>query len=213
MLHSIIKFIQAGDVWMYPILFAMFAGIGICVERFLFLRKTTIQNRNIWDEAFPLLAKGEFRKVQEMVKGSEAAIARILHQGIARISTAKRHEDVELALEEGLMESMPRIEKRTTYVSTIANVATLLGLLGTIMGLIDAFAAVASADPSQKAELLTKSVSVAMNTTAFGLIAAIPLMLAYAYLQSKTNEVVESLEMVNVKFMNILRSVSQSKAE
>ena len=100
------------------------------------------------------------------------------------------------------MEVMPRLEKRTHYLATFANIATLLGLLGTIIGLIKAFTAVAAANPAEKADLLSASISVAMNTTAFGLMAAIPLLLVHALLQTKTNGLVDSLEMASVKFLN-----------
>ncbi len=210
---GMIKFIQAGEVWVYPILIMMIVGLGICLERWIFLQNVTRTSARIWESIHPLLNQGQLKKALDIVRQSETPIARIMTHGINRSFTARNHEDVELALEEGLMEALPRIEKRTNYISTIANVSTLLGLLGTIMGLIDAFAAVASADPAQKADLLSRSVSVAMNTTALGLISAIPLMLFYSYLQSKTNEVIESLEMANVKFMNILRSLAQKQAE
>ena len=106
--------------------------------------------------------------------------------------------------EEGVMELIPRLEKRTPYLATLANIATLLGLLGTIMGLIAAFTAVANADPSEKASLLSQSISVAMNTTAFGLMSAIPLLLLHATLQTKTTEIVDSLEMAGVKCLNLM---------
>jgi biopolymer transport protein ExbB/TolQ len=80
----------------------------------------------------------------------------------------------------------------------------LLGLLGTIIGLIAAFTAVAHADPAEKATLLSESISVAMNTTAFGLIAAIPLLLVHTVLQNKTVEIVDSIEMAGVKFLNAM---------
>ncbi len=102
------------------------------------------------------------------------------------------------------MEVVPRLEKRTHYLATFANIATLLGLLGTIIGLIKAFTAVSHADPAEKADLLSASISVAMNTTAFGLMVAIPLLLVYTVLQSKTTTLVDSLEMASVKFLNIL---------
>lgn len=103
------------------------------------------------------------------------------------------------------MEATPRLGKRTHYLSTFANIATLLGLLGTIVGLIQAFTAVSNADPSEKAALLSSSISVAMNTTAFGLIVAIPLLLIYSVLQTKTTELVDSLEMASVKVLNIIK--------
>ena len=98
----------------------------------------------------------------------------------------------------------PRLEKRTHYLSMFANIATLLGLLGTVAGLIEAFTAVAQANPAEKAELLSASISIAMNATAFGLITAIPLLFAYTVLQTKTTELVDSLEMAAVKFTNMI---------
>ena len=91
------------------------------------------------------------------------------------------------------MAEIPKLEKRTPYLSMIANVATLLGLLGTILGLINSFSAVAHADAADKAALLSAGISLAMNTTAFGIIAAIPCMVAYSYLVEKTNELVDEI--------------------
>jgi biopolymer transport protein ExbB/TolQ len=124
--------------------------------------------------------------------------------GLNRVRSARRREDVEQAMEESLMEVMPRLEKRTHYLATFANIATLLGLLGTIVGLISAFTAVANANPADKADMLSASISVAMNTTAFGLIVAIPLLLVHTLLQTKTTEIIDSLEMASVKFLNAI---------
>ena len=143
-----------------------------------------------------------------MVSNSNTGMAKVIGYGLERAKSAKRHDDIELAMEEGLMEIIPRLETRTPYIATFANIATLLGLLGTILGLISAFTAVASADPAQKADLLSASISVAMNTTAFGLIAAIPMLLAFAFINSMTGKLVDSMEMASVKFVNVFRQVS-----
>lgn len=111
------------------------------------------------------------------------------------------------------MEVLPGIERRTPYLATFANIATLLGLLGTIIGLIAAFTAVANADPAEKATLLSQSISLAMNTTAFGLMAAIPLLLVHSWLQSKTSAIVESLEIAVVKFLNLIEEQAPVKAK
>ncbi len=111
------------------------------------------------------------------------------------------------------MEALPRLEKRTQYLATLTNVATLLGLLGTIVGLIAAFTAVATAAPAEKASMLSSSISVAMNTTAFGLISAIPLLLLHAVLQTKTIELVDSFEMAGVKVLNVLADANQIKGK
>jgi biopolymer transport protein ExbB len=115
-------------------------------------------------------------------------------------------------MEESMMEIVPQLEKRTPYVALGANVATLLGLLGTIMGLIQAFTAVANANPAEKADLLSASISVAMNTTAFGLMVAIPLLVTHTVLTSKTGQIVDSLEMATVKVLNVITKTAKRQA-
>jgi biopolymer transport protein ExbB/TolQ len=152
----------------------------------------------------PSLQAGKFRDAHNAVSGSRTPIATILNYGLSRVGAARRRDDIEMAMEEGLMEVVPRLEKRTHYLATLANIATLLGLLGTIIGLIDAFTAVAEANPAEKADMLSASISVAMNTTAFGLMVGIPLLLVHSLLQTKTTQVVDSLEMASVKLLNII---------
>ncbi|OUS31950.1 flagellar motor protein MotA [Gammaproteobacteria bacterium 45_16_T64] len=194
---------------MYIIFFVFLVGIAISLERFIYLNLTQTRNQKIWKKVFPLLSQGKFKAAMEESKKSTSAISKILMYGLSRSAYASRTDEIEMAMEEGLLEAIPSLERRTHYIATFANIATLLGLLGTIMGLINAFTAVASADPAQKADLLSASISVAMNTTAFGLMAAIPLLLTFAYLQSKTNQLVDSMEMASVKFLNVFRQAQQ----
>ncbi len=202
---TIVRFFQEGGTFMYIILGVFAFGLAIAIERFLYLGVVKRRNQVVWKKILPLLSQGDFARAEEVTNKSKSDIARILSYGLDQNIQGNRHDDIELAMEEGLMEIMPRLEKRTPYLATFANIATLLGLLGTIMGLITAFTAVANVDPAEKANLLSASISVAMNTTAFGLIAAIPLLLMFSYLQTKTTEIVDSLEMVSVKFVNLLR--------
>jgi len=111
------------------------------------------------------------------------------------------------------MEIIPQLEKRTPYVALASNIATLLGLLGTIMGLIAAFTAVANANPAEKADLLSASISVAMNTTAFGLIVAIPLLISNQILMAKTSAIIDSLEMASIKALNVISSNAKRRVE
>ncbi len=201
---SIVSFFQDGGVFMYPIVVVFALGFAISVERWIFLSKTSLGNRMLWKKITPFIQAGKFQEAVGVTSKSKAAIATILTYGLHRIKTAARRDDIEKAMEESLMEVMPRLEKRTHYLATFANVATLLGLLGTIIGLINAFTAVAAANPAEKADMLSASISVAMNTTAFGLMAAIPLLLLHTVLQSKTTEIVDSLEMASVKFLNAI---------
>jgi biopolymer transport protein ExbB len=199
-----VKFFQEGGLFMYPIAMVMALGAAIALERWLYLTLTTTKNKALWNAVTPYLKAGNLAGAVQVTSKSHAAIGQIMTYGLNRVRSARRREDVEQAMEESLMEVMPRLEKRTHYLATFANIATLLGLLGTIVGLISAFTAVATANPAEKADLLSASISVAMNTTAFGLIVAIPLLLVHTLLQTKTTEIIDSLEMASVKFLNTI---------
>lgn len=213
LMTTIAQFFNEGGIFMYFILAVFLVGLLIALERFIYLNLTQTRNQMVWKKLFPLLTQGKFKSAMEEAKNSNSAVAKILVYGLTRSTYATRPDEIEMAMEEGLMEAIPSLERRTNYIATYANIATLLGLLGTIMGLITAFTAVASADPSQKADLLSASISVAMNTTAFGLMAAIPLLLMFTYLQSKTNQLIDSMEMAAVKFLNVFRQAQSQKQQ
>ena len=200
--NMIVRFFQGGGAMMYPIAVVLVIGTAIAVERYIVLTSTSIRNRSLWNEIAPLLAQGNFKGAVQITSKSESAIGQILSYGLARIGSARSRDDIEKAMEESLMDVVPRLEKRTHYLATFANLSTLLGLLGTVVGLINAFAAVATVNPADKANLLSASISVAMNCTAFGLMTAVPLLVIHAVLQTKTTELVDSLEMASVKFLN-----------
>jgi biopolymer transport protein ExbB len=199
---TFIQFFQSGGMFMYPIVVVLALGVAIAVERYIYLTAARATNQRVWKQVMPLLMDGKYGQAVAVTEKSKSALSRILRYGLDRADTKTQRGDVEVAMEEGLMETVPRLEKRTHYLATFANIATLLGLLGTIMGLIQAFTAVANANPAEKADMLSASISVAMNTTAFGLMAAIPLLLVHSLLQTKTNALVDSLEMASVKFLN-----------
>ena len=202
--NTVVGFFQSGGLFMYPIVIVLALGVAIAIERWLYLSAARISNHRLWNKIQPALAKGDLLAVAMLTEKSKSAISHIFSYGLSRAKTSRRRDDVEIAMEEGLMETVPNLEKRTGYLATFANIATLLGLLGAIIGLIQAFTAVANANPSEKADMLSASISVAMNTTAFGLMVAIPLLLIYAVLQTKTTQLVDSLEMASVKFLNSL---------
>jgi len=201
--YSIVAFFNSGGIFMFPILLVFAFGVAIAVERYVTLAVVTNKNQAVWDKVQPLLANGEFDEARQMTSEDESTISQVLNMGLSLQGAVRRREDIEIAMEESMMEIVPRLEKRTPYVALASSIATLLGLLGTIMGLIQAFTAVANANPAEKADLLSASISVAMNTTAFGLMVAIPLLIVHAVLTSKTGDIVDSLEMATVKALNV----------
>jgi biopolymer transport protein ExbB len=212
MYATIVSFFQDGGPFMYPIAIVLGIGVAIALERFIYLANQTRVNRRDYNRILPLLKQRRQRELTDVTKKSKSAVARIIADGLNRRAASRRRSDIEYAMEEGLLEILPNIERRTPYLATFANIATLLGLLGTIIGLIAAFTAVANADPAEKATLLSQSISIAMNTTAFGLMVAIPLLLIHSMLQSKTSAIVESLEIAVVKFLNLMEGDERAPA-
>jgi biopolymer transport protein ExbB len=208
-----VAFFQKGGVFMYPILLVFTVGMAITVERWFQLNRIRSANHKIWDLLHPVLVKGEFDKARQIASKDKSTMAQMLGMGLARQGAVRRREDIEIAMEESMMEIIPQLEKRTPYVALLSNIATLLGLLGTIMGLIEAFTAVANANPAEKADLLSASISVAMNTTAFGLMSAIPLLLFHAKLMATTGQIVDRLEMASVKALNNISSFARRHLE
>jgi biopolymer transport protein ExbB len=211
--YPIVKFFTAGGTFMLPILLVAAVATAIAMERYVTLTRLSIRNRSAWAEIEPVLANGDFDKAREMTGKDDAAVSRLLGMGLALQGAVRRRDDVEKAMQESMMEIIPQLEKRTHYLATFANLATLLGLLGTVSGLIHAFAAVATVNPAEKANLLSSSISEAMNCTAFGLMTAVPILFVHAFLQTKTTEVVDGLETAAIKYLNALAARQHARAQ
>ena len=209
---TVVKFFQDCGLFIYPSALIMALGVTIAVERYIFLSKAKSENRKVWSHILPLLQKGQLRDVQSIATNSDAAVGKIVSYGLTRMQSPGRREDFDAAMEEGMMEIVPRLEKRTHYIATFANVITLVGLLGTIIGLIKGFTAVAQVNPAEKAEMLSASISIAMNNTAFALMVAIPFLLIHSFLQAKTSEIVDGLEAAKMSFLNVVQRLKLEHA-
>lgn len=203
-IYTVVGFFKAGGAFMLPILVVGAIGFAIAIERYITITRARVVNRSLWTKVQPVLAEGDFDKAREIVGTDDTAMGRLLATGLSLQGAVRRRDDVEKAMQESMMEIVPQLEKRTHYLGTFANLATLLGLLGTVSGLIHAFSAVSTANPAEKANLLSASISEAMNCTAFGLLVAVPLLFLSAFLQSKTTQLTDSLETAGVKFLNVL---------
>ena len=208
-MHTLVRFFQMGGFFMFPIALVLVVGLAIAFERWVQLKRERDANKKLWDSLYPTLVKGEFDKAREMANKDKSSMAQMLGMGLARQGAVRRREDIEIAMEESMMEIIPQLEKRTPYLALLSNIATLFGLLGTIMGLITAFTAVATAGPAEKAALLAASIAEAMNCTAFGLMSAIPLLLLHARLTTTTGQIVNSMEMASVKALNTISNFTK----
>jgi biopolymer transport protein ExbB len=211
--NTVVKFFVDCGPFLYPSLIMLALGLAIAIERFVFLRRARSENRQLWDKVLPLLQSGKLSEVHQMAQNSDSAIGKIVANGLSRLKSARHREDIDNAMEEGMMEIVPRLEKRTHYIATFANTITLVGLLGTIIGLIKGFTAVAAVNPAEKAAMLSASISVAMNNTAFALMVAIPFLLIHAFLQARASEIVDSLEAAKITFLNLVQRITGERQQ
>ena len=200
--NFVVNFFRDGGFFLYPLAIIFVVGVAIAIERTLYLTVETTNNRRIWAQVVPHINSGNFKQVIAITSKSKTAVAMVLNYGIARLSSARRRDDIEKAMDESMLEIIPRMEKRTHYLSALANIGMLTGLLGTVIGLISAFSAIAKLNPADRASALADSISQAMNNTASGLLVAITLLLSHMFLEAKTTKLIDSLEIAAVKFLN-----------
>ncbi|AWV89791.1 MotA/TolQ/ExbB proton channel family protein [Bradymonas sediminis] len=193
-----------GAIWMYLILATSIIAIGIAIERFIFL----FFKYNINAQAFMaqiqklVMADNIDRAIKLCNAAPTRALPRVIKAGLTRAD--KGEVEIQNAMEEISLEVVPMVQKRTPALAAVANIATLLGLLGTVIGLIDAFKALESADPSMQQQMLSAGIALAMSTTAFGLIVAIPTLTAHLILTGMTKKILDEIDLYSVKLENML---------
>lgn len=205
-MDAIAKAMSEGGIWMYIILSASILGIGIMIERFVMLFfKYNINANAFMAQIQKLVMANSIDKAIKLCNAApSAALARVIKAGLTRAN--KGGDEIQNAVEEATLEVIPFIQKRTNALATVANIATLLGLLGTIIGMIGAFSDLATVAPDKRQEALGRNISLAMNTTAFGLIVAIPCMAAHAMLTGMTKKIIDEIDLYSVKLENLLIS-------
>jgi len=196
------KFMDDGGVFMWIILGMWAFGVAIALERLKSLFKYDVDGSSLMNDIKKNVLTNEVQTAIQNCSSSKSLLANVMRNGLKRANQSK--EQIQDALEASMLESIPHIEKRLGYLALIANTSTLIGLLGTIYGLIQSFAAVASADAASKAELLALGISKAMNTTAFGLISAITIMVVHSILTSKAEKIMGDIEQYSVKLVDLL---------
>lgn len=205
------KFMDDGGIFMWIILAMWVFGIIIAVERVKSLFKFDIDGTSLMNEVKKDVLTNEVQNAIQNCSTNQSLLANVLRNGLKRANQSK--EQIQDALESSMLEVMPHVEKRLGYLALIANVSTLVGLLGTIYGLIQSFAAVAQANPAEKAELLALGISKAMNTTAFGLISAISIMVLHQILTTKAEKILADLEHYSVKLVDLLSTRKTNKQQ
>lgn len=210
-IHQMNEAFREGGWGMWPILVLSAFAIGLTVDRavYLFLR-ASIDKRQFLGIIDKLLKQGNLAQAIKVCNSTPKPMTRIVQAGLMKAN--RSDAEVQAAMDQMALREMPLIERRTGYLAMIGNVATLMGLLGTIVGLITSFAAVAGIDPSQKATMLAKGISEAMNCTAFGLLVGIISLLAFSVLNGKTQTIIDDINEVTAHVMDRVREARHGTA-
>lgn len=207
MISKIALAFEHGGFWMYPILLIQLASVVIIAERVHSLFVKRKMNQGSLVAGFEdHIRRGELASVVEKAQAvaAENPAARAALAGAKAAQFMGGKEEIQGKMDEVLVEENSLLDRRVGFLSMLGNVATLTGLLGTITGMIKSFAAVAYANPAEKAALLAQGISEAMNATAYGLITAIPALVLYAILQNRANHLAEDLNQASLKVFNWL---------
>lgn len=193
---------EEGGWGMYPILVWQIIAIGIIIERAIYLYRSSINKDVFLATMQKCILAGDVARAIKLCSAANAPLARIVKAGLMKVN--RPDAEVQAAMDESALRELPKIESRTGYLALLANLAMLSGLLGTVTGLIAAFAAVANADSGSAAVMLAKGISEAMNCTAFGLFAAILALLGFAVLNGKTQSLLDDINAATVQVMNLV---------
>jgi biopolymer transport protein ExbB len=192
---------------MYPIAVISAFSLAIVIERlFYYYMHCRINAKALLTQIVRLIRNNEVEHARQLCSKTKSPLALILESAVYHFQQNEPDQEIQNAVDEVALRELPRIQRRTHYLSLFANISTLLGLLGTIFGLQEAFASLTAADPAQKATLLAKGIAIGMNTTAMGLIVAVPNMIMYSVLGAKANNIIEEIDESSVRLLNFLYS-------
>ncbi len=208
MLDFVSGFMRDGGAFMWVILVVWLTGLGISAFKFITLKRNDINAEKFFSQVKGFVLQNKVEDAVNLCSGSKAVLPSVLRSGLKRANEDRVY--IEDAVSTSLMEHTPKLNYQLSYISLIANVSTLVGLLGTIQGLILSFSAVGDSDVTNKAQALANGIAKAMNTTAFGLISAITIMVLHTVLSNKANKLHDKVEEVAGKLIDLL-SVKKRK--
>lgn len=206
-MNPILRAFSEGGFVMYIILVIAVLAIILVVERFMTLKSLRVDKKEFSDQVFKLIVAGDLRQAISFCDSKSTPLSNTVKAGLVQVLNKRADEEVQVAMDAAVLREMPKLEGFTSFLAVLGNVAVLAGLLGTIIGMIGSFRAVAQADPATKAQLLSEGISHALNCTGFGLSVAIVAIVFYGLfqhmIQKSENEMIEtSMTLLNLVASN-----------
>lgn len=199
---TVLRFMQDGGILMWPILFCSVIGTGISIERFVALRRASIDTIEFMNTMRQMLRQGRTQDAIEVCDKTDAPVSRILRAGV--LKHGRKKDDIRDAIEDAGNLEIPRLERYLSALATCANIAPLLGLLGTVQGMIMAFAQIQHKKGQVSPADLAEGISTALYTTAFGLTVAIPLLVLYNYFTTRVENMIVEMEVSSSELVDLL---------
>ena len=198
-------FCQGGNVmW-------IIAFIGLCVaflivNRLVALNRLTVDKTNITENLFTMILRGDIRQAIAFCDSRPTPLTNTLKAGLVQVMNRRPDEEVQVSMDASVLRETPHLEGWVSFLAVFGNVAVLVGLMGTIIGLITSFGGVAEADAATKAARLSQGISEALNNTAFGLVVAIIAVVSYGFFQIRISRAVIDMQESTMTLMNLVCS-------
>ena len=200
--YFLVDIIFQGGILMWPIMLCSIVGLAITIERIFALRRADIDTREFMDIMRQVLRQNRIREAIEICDETEAPVARIMKAGILKHNRSK--DDIREAIEDAGRFEIPRLERYLSALATCANIAPLLGLLGTVSGMIKAFGQIQNKRGQVNPSDLAEGISNALVTTAAGLTVAIPMLVIYNYFVTRVDNMIVEMELSSSELIELL---------
>ncbi len=205
MINTVAEFLNQGGMYMWVILSIGGIALAVTIERMVFYLVTCkVNHSEMVAEITTAISYDSYSKPKDQLKLGKAPVHKMIHTALERYAQGFTYTEIQQGVEEVALSEVPRFAKRLNNLGMCANIATLTGLLGTIFGLQVSFSSLQLADGAEKATALANGIAVAMNTTAMGLIVAIPCMVAFTQLSNLQTKLTEQTDEVTVKILNFI---------
>lgn len=202
--NFIAKAFCEGGTTMYFILVVAALTVFLVLERLYTLHKLTIDKKSLNENLFSMLLRGELKQAIAFCDQRPTPLTNTLKSGLIQVLNKRPDEEVQVAMDAAVLRETPKVEGWSSFLAVFGNVAVLIGLFGTVIGLIIAFGGVAEADAATKAAMLSKGISHALNCTAFGLLVAIVSIVAFGFFQIKISRIINDMLESSMNLMNLV---------
>lgn len=194
----------AGGPTMWIIAFIGLCAAFLIVNRIMALQKLTVDKQNITENLFTMILRGDVRQAIAFCDSRPTPLTNTLKAGLVQVMNRRPDEEIQVAMDASVLRETPALEGWVSFLAVFGNVGVLVGLMGTIVGLITSFGGVAEADAATKAAKLSQGISEALNCTAFGLIVAILSVVAFGFFQIRIGRAINDMQESSMTLMNLV---------